>query len=81
MFPRFCIQDKADGQLSTSPNAPLVILWESQIISRNFRENSEVTFCYTTAGIGASFRTHGRTVKVGQTAAEGQTDVEVEIVI
>ena len=45
-----------------------------------------VTFCYTTAGIGASFRTHGRTD--GQTDArtdgrteEGQTDVEVEIVI
>ena len=32
-----------------------------------------VTFGDTTAGIGASFRTDGRT--------EGQTDVEVEIVI
>ena len=37
-----------------------------------------VTFCYTTAGIGASFRTHARTD--GRTE-EGQTDVEVEIVI
>ena len=35
-----------------------------------------VTFCDTTAGIGASFRTDTR-----RTAAEGQTDVEVEIVI
>ena len=46
-----------------------------------------VIFCYTTAGIGASFqtdartnaRTHTRTD--GRTEAEGQTDVEVEIVI
>ena len=41
------------------------------------KELSLVTFCYTTAGIGASFRTHGRQ----RMAAEGQTDVEVEIVI
>ena len=34
-----------------------------------------VTFCDLTAGIGVSFRTDART------AAEGQTDVEVEIVI
>ena len=33
-----------------------------------------VTFCDTTAGIGASFWTHGR-------MEEGQTNVEVEIVI
>ena len=33
-----------------------------------------VTFCYTTAGIGANFWTHGR-------QTEGQTDVEVEVVI
>ena len=43
-----------------------------------------VIFCCTTAGIGASFWTHGQTD--GRTAeeaaaAEGQTDVEVEIVI
>ena len=38
-----------------------------------------VTFCYTAAGIGASFRTHGRRTEDGRT--EGQTDVEVEIVI
>ena len=37
-----------------------------------------VTFCDTTAGIGASFRTHGRTETRRE---EGQTDVEVEIVI
>ena len=37
-----------------------------------------VTLCETTAGIGASFRTHGRRTH-GRT--EGQTDVEVEIVI
>ena len=37
-----------------------------------------VTFCCTTAGIEVRFRTHGRTD--GRTA-EGQTDVEVEIVI
>ena len=36
-----------------------------------------VTFCVTTAGIGASFQTHGMTE--GRT--DGQTDVEVEIVI
>ena len=34
-----------------------------------------VTLCDTTAGIQASFRTHGRR------RTEGQTDVEVEIVI
>ena len=34
-----------------------------------------VTYCDPTAGIGVSFRTHGRT------AAERQTDVEVKIVI
>ena len=34
-----------------------------------------VTFCETTAGIGASIPTHARM------AAEEQTDVEVEIVI
>ena len=34
-----------------------------------------VTFCDTTAGIGATFRTHGRK------RAVGQTDVEVELVI
>ena len=37
-----------------------------------------VTFCYTTAGIGANFRTHGRRTDA---RTEGQTDVEVEIVI
>ena len=37
-----------------------------------------VIFCYTTAGIGATFRTQGQRTD-GQT--EGQTDVEVEIVI
>ena len=56
-----------------------------------------VTFCYTTAEIGASFRTHGRRTdgrtdgrrtdgrtEDGRTdggRTEGQTDVEVEIVI
>ena len=34
-----------------------------------------VIFCYTTAGIEVRFRTDG------QTEEEGQTDVEVEIVI
>ena len=34
-----------------------------------------VTFCDTTAGIAASFQTHSRMT------VEGQTDVEVEIVI
>ena len=37
-----------------------------------------LTFCYTTAGIGSSFWTHGRMVKA---VVEGQTEVEVEIVI
>ena len=36
-----------------------------------------MTFCCTTAGIEVSFRTDGRRTA----AAEGQTDVEVEIVI
>ena len=35
-----------------------------------------VIICDPTAGIGVSFRTHGRCM-----AAEGQTGVEVEIVI
>ena len=40
-----------------------------------------VTFCYTTAGIGASFQTHafGRTEE--EEEDEGQTDMEVEMVI
>ena len=38
-----------------------------------------VTVCDTTAGNGASFRTHARTHT--RTEEEGQTDVEVEIVI
>ena len=37
-----------------------------------------VTFCDTSAGIGASFRTDART---DGGRLEGQTDVEVEIVI
>ena len=37
-----------------------------------------VTFSDSTAGIGASFQTDATD---GRTAAEGQTDVEVEIVI
>ena len=41
-----------------------------------------VTFCYTTAGIRASFRTHARTdARTHARTEEGQTDVEVEIVI
>ena len=42
------------------------------------KEHLLVKFCNTTAGIGGSFRTHGRWTAA---AAEGQTDVEVEIVI
>ena len=37
-----------------------------------------VTFCYKTSGIGASFRTDAQTA---DERTEGQTDVEVEIVI
>ena len=42
-----------------------------------------VTFCYTTAGIGASFWKHRQTDRQMVAAAEEerQTDVEVEIVI
>ena len=40
-----------------------------------------VTFCHTAAGIGGSFRTHERTDGRMEEEAEGQTDVEVEIVI
>ena len=39
-----------------------------------------VIICDPTAGIGVSFRTHGRT-DGGWTVAEGQTDMEVEIAI
>ena len=39
-----------------------------------------VTLCDPTAGIVVSFRKHGRT-DGRRTAAKGQTDVEVEIVI
>ena len=37
-----------------------------------------VTFCDTTAGIGATFQTHTQT---DGRRTEGQTDMEVEIVI
>ena len=43
-----------------------------------------VTFCYTTAGIGANFRTHAQTAEDGrgrQRTAKGQADVEFKIVI
>ena len=40
-----------------------------------------VTFCYTTAGIEASFRTDARTHARTEEEEEGQTDLEVEIVI
>ena len=41
-----------------------------------------VTFSDTTAGIGASFRTHARThTRTDGWTEEGQTDVEVKIVI
>ena len=38
-----------------------------------------VTFCDTTAGIGVTFQTDGQWRR--RRTAEGQTDVEVEIVI
>ena len=38
-----------------------------------------VTYCHITSGNGVSFRTHGRTH--GHMERDGQTDVEVEIVI
>ena len=40
-----------------------------------------VTFCDTTAGIGASFQTHRQTNKRMERQKDGQTDVEVERVI
>ena len=42
-----------------------------------------VTFCDLPAETGVSFRTHGRTDErmMDRRTAEGQTDVEVEIVI
>ena len=41
-----------------------------------------VKVCDTTAGNGASFRTHARTHgRTDERMEEGQTDVEVEIVI
>ena len=40
-----------------------------------------VTICCTTAGTEVSFRTDGGRTEDGRTEEEGQTDVEVEIVI
>ena len=40
-----------------------------------------VTFCYTAVGIEANFRTHAWRMADRRMAAEGQTDVEVEVVI
>ena len=40
-----------------------------------------MTFCQTTAGNGASFRTHGMTDKRNDGRTDGQTDVKVEIVV
>ena len=41
-----------------------------------------VTFCQPTAGIGVSFRTDARThARTEEEEEEGQTDLEVEIVI
>ena len=40
-----------------------------------------ITFCQTTAGNGASFRTHGMTDRMMDRMTDGQTDVDVEIAI
>ena len=40
-----------------------------------------MTFCYTLAGIGASFQTQGKTERQNHGKTDGQTDVNVEIVI
>ena len=47
------------------------------LLLRHTKQLLLVTFCHTSAGIGASFRTHGN----GRTERDGQTNVEVEIVI
>ena len=66
-------QQRSDWGLRLTQNAYFsLIAYTKQILL--------VTFCDTTAGIGASFRKHGRTVEDGR-RREGQTDVEVEIVI
>ena len=48
-------------------------------LSKHTKQLLLVTYCDIPAGIQVSFRTHGRTD--GGRTAEGQTDVEVEIVI
>ena len=50
------------------------------LLLRHTKQLLLVTFFDTTAGNGASFWIHGRRTH-GRTEAEGQTDVEVEIVI
>ena len=65
-------QQQSDWGLRVTQNAYFsLITYTKQLLL--------VTFSDTTAGIGASFRTDARTH--ARTAAEGQTDVEVEIVL
>ena len=40
-----------------------------------------MTFCYSPAGIGASFWTHGNTETQKHGTTDGQIDVKVEIAI
>ena len=60
--------------LAVTPNADFLLMIHTKQLLL-------VTFCETTAGIGASFWTHRQTADGRWTAAEGQTYVEVEIVI
>ena len=64
-------QQQSDKGLRVTQNAYLLLITHTKQLLL-------VTFCDNTAGIWVIFRTHGRTETRTE---EGQTDVEVEIVI
>ena len=66
-----CLIDPRDLRESKNTYFSLITLTKQLLL---------VTICDTTAGIGASFQRDARTHR-RRMAAEGQTDVEVEIVI
>ena len=67
-------RQRFDWGLSVTQNAYFSLV-------TNTKQLLLATFCYTTAGIEASFRTDARTHARTEEEEEGQTDVEVEIVI
>ena len=72
MYLGFDQQQRSDWGLRVTQNAYFTLITHTKQLLL-------VIFCYTTAGIGANFRTDAQTADGGRT--EGQTDVEVEIVI